>query len=165
MKWILRLILLGALAATAFWLWTVLFPSPDKVVLKKLSRLAQEATFGSDDSNLVRASKASSVISYFAADTQVFVVLEGVGSRVFAGRDELREAVMGGAVNFPSLDVKFVDATARVAADKQTVDVNCTAEVKLARQKEVGVQELRFEFKKIEGEWRISRLEPVKTLQ
>jgi len=37
MKTVFRLVLLAALAAGGFWLWTVLFPSPEKVILRKIA--------------------------------------------------------------------------------------------------------------------------------
>ncbi len=33
MKILVRLVLLAALAGLGFWLWTVLFPSPEKILL------------------------------------------------------------------------------------------------------------------------------------
>ena len=58
MKIVFRLVLLAALAAGGFWLWTVLFPSPEKVVRRQIARLAATATFKAGDNNLTRAAKA-----------------------------------------------------------------------------------------------------------
>ena len=38
MKIFFRLVLLAAVAALGFWLWTVFFPSPEQVALKKIDR-------------------------------------------------------------------------------------------------------------------------------
>ena len=46
MKIVFRLVLLVAAAALGLWLWTVLFPSPEKLVLRKISNLAATATIG-----------------------------------------------------------------------------------------------------------------------
>lgn len=165
MKIIFRVILLAAIAALGFWLWTVLFPSPEKAVLKKVSALAATATFSVDASNLTRAGKASSVVGLFASDTEIVLDIAGVVTRTLSGRDEIREVALGGFVNLPSLQVKFLDATAKISADKKAATVSCTAELKAGNQKDFGVQELRFRFKKIENDWLITRLETVKTLQ
>lgn len=165
MKIVLRIAVLVVIGALGFWLWTVLFPSPEKIVLKKMAALANIATFSADASNITRAGKASSVVSMFAADAQISFNANGPGSRTFSGREEIREVALAGFGSLPSLDASFLDASARVGADKQSAEVSCTAKIQLGGQKDYWVQEMRFQFKKIEGEWLIARAETVKTLQ
>jgi hypothetical protein len=165
MRIAIRLVLLAALAGLGFWLWTVFFPSPEKVVLNMISRLAATATFDAGASNLTRAGKASSVVGMFASDAQIILEASGAGARTLSGSDEIREAAIGGFGSLPSLNVRFLDATARVGADRQSAEVNCTAQVRAGDGKDLGVQEVRFQLKKIDGDWRISRVETVKTLQ
>jgi hypothetical protein len=43
--------------------------------------------------------------------------------------------------------------------------VSCTARVNANNSQDFGVQELRFQLRKIEGDWLITRAETVKTLQ
>lgn len=165
MKTAFRIALFAAVAALGFWLWTILFPSPEKLVLKKISGLAATATFGADAGNFTRAGKVSNLIGYFSVDAQIVVDVPGSGPGTLNGRDEIREAAAGGFSRLKSLDVKFLDATPKVSADRQSAEVNCTAEIRLDASKELGVQELRFQMKKIDGDWRITRVETVKTLQ
>lgn len=165
MKIAFRLILLTAVAALGFWLWTILFPSPEKIVLKKISSLAATATFSADTGNIVRASKISNLISYFSTDAQIVVDVPGTASGTLNSRDEIREAAAGTFTRLKSLDVKFLDATPKVAADKQSAEVSCTAEIHIGESKDFGVQELRFQLKKIESDWLITRIETVKTLK
>jgi hypothetical protein len=165
MKIASRLVLFALLAALGFWLWTVLFPSPEKVVLKKISKLAVTATIGANDGAITRAAKAGNVVSDFANDAEIIFDISGVGARTLSGRDEIRESAMGGFANVPSLKVQFLDAAARVGADKQTAEVTCTARVSVGDNKDFGIQELRFQLKKIDGDWLITRAETVKTLQ
>lgn len=165
MKITFRIVLLAAVVGLGFWLWTVLFPSPEKQVLKKISRLAETATFSADANNIIRASKVSNLIGFFSTDAQIVLDIPGVGRGTLNSRDEIREAAAGGFTRLKSLDVKFLDATPKVSADKQSAKVNCTAEVRMDNSKELGVQELLLYFKKIDSEWRITRVESVKTLQ
>ncbi len=165
MKIVFRLGLLAAVAALGCWLWTVLFPSPEKAVLKKVSALAEAATFSADASNILRASKASSVVSLFASDAEIVLDIAGVVTRTLSGREEIREVTLGGFVNLPSLKAEFLDATAKISADKKSAEVSCTAKLQAGSQKDFGVQELRFNFKLIENNWLITRLVTVKTLQ
>ena len=165
MKIIVRILLLAALAGLGLWLWTILFPSPEKLVLEKISSLATTATINANDGNFVRAGKVSNLIGYFSSDAQIVLEISGVGQGALNGRDEIREAAAHGFTGLKSLNVKFLDATAKIGADRQSAEVNCTAEVQIGDSKELGVQELVFQLKKIDENWRITRIESVKTLQ
>ena len=165
MKIALRLVLLAAVAGIGFWLWTVLFPSPEKIVLKKISNLAATATVSAADGNITRATKVGNLISYFAPDAEVTYDVSDVGSHTFASRDEIREAAAGAFTQLSSLKVQFFDAAATVGPDRQSAVVTCTAKVNIAGGKEFGIQELRFQFSKIDRDWLITRAETVKTLQ
>jgi len=93
------------------------------------------------------------------------VDVPGTGAGSLSGRDEIREAAAGGFTRLTALKVEFLDATARVAADKLGAEVDCTAKISAGNSKEFAVQEVRFQFRKIEGSWLITRAETVKTLQ
>lgn len=164
MKMIFRLALLAAVAALGFWLWTIFFPSPEKAVLKKISGLAATATLRAEDSNLIRAAKAANLAGFFAADARIILNVSDLPNRTLDGREEIRETALGGFANTRVLNVKFLDASVRLGADKQTADVDCTAEVNAGDRKDFGVEELHFQFKKTDGDWLITLVETVKTL-
>jgi hypothetical protein len=165
MKIVARVVLLAALAGLGLWLWTVLFPSPEKIVLKKISALAANATISASDGRITRAARASNVVSEFALDAEIVLDLTGLPEHSWSGRDEIRESALAGFASTPSLKVQFLDATARVGPDQQTAEASCTARVNAGDSKDLGIQELRFQFRKIDGDWLITRLETVKTLQ
>lgn len=165
MKIATRLVLVVALAALGCWLWTVFFPNPEKVVLKRIASLAKTATVSAGDGAIARAAKVSSVIGYFATDAEIQFDTPETGAHTINGRDEIREIAAGGFANVHSLTVKFDDATARVTPDKQSADVSCTAKVTPGDSRDFGLQELRFTLKKIDGDWLITKVETVKTLQ
>jgi hypothetical protein len=164
MKTAVRLVLVAAAAAVGCWLWTILFPSPEKVILKKIASLAATATFGANAGNLTRANKVSNLIGYFATDAEINLTAAEFHARTLSGRDEIREAAAGGFVSLPSLNVQFLDVTVHLGADRQTAEVSCTARVTVGDNKDYGVQEMHFELKKIDGDWLITRAETVKTL-
>jgi len=165
MKIALRLVLLAVVAVIGFWLWTVLFPSPEKIVLKRISNLAATATVGAGESSILRATKVGNLIAYFSTDAEIHVDVSEVGAHTLSGRDEIREAAAGAFTQLSSLKVQFFDAVARVGLDKQSAEVTCTARVNIADGKDFGIQELKFQLKKIDGDWLITRAETVKTLQ
>jgi hypothetical protein len=165
MKIVIRLFLLAAMVALGWWLWTVFFPSPERVVLKRMQSLAQLLTFKADISNISRASRASEFIGYFSVDTEIVVDVPELGAHTFSGRDEVREAGNGGFMSAPGLSVSFLDTTVRIGPDRQTAEVSCTLKASVGNDKDFGVQELHFKWKKIEGTWQITRAETVKTLR
>jgi hypothetical protein len=165
MKIAFRLVLLAAAATLGFWFWTVLFPSPEKLVLKKISSLARTATISVSDGNITRATKVSNLIGYFAVDADIHFDVTGYPAHTLSGRDEIREAAAGGFTSLTTLTIQFLDLTVRLGADKLTADVSCTAKVNAGDSKDFGVQEMHFQLKKIAGDWLITRAETVKTLQ
>jgi hypothetical protein len=164
MKTVFRLVLLAALAAGGFWLWTVLFPSPEKVVRRQIARLAATATFKADANNLTRAGKAMKLVSFFAPDGQITFDASGYPGRTLSGRDEIKETALAGFAGLPQLKVEFLDVTIHLGADRQTADVSCTARVDIGDRKDYGVQEMRFQLKKTDGKWLITLAATVKTL-
>lgn len=162
MKIVFRLAVLAVVAALGFWLWTILFPSPEKAVLRKMAGLASAATFNADAGSLARAAKAGNLTGFFSPAAQIILDTPGLGARTFSGRDEIREAALAGFATLNSLKVKFLDTTVQISADKQTANVSCTIEVNAG--KDYGAQEMHFQFRKIDGAWLITRAETVKTL-
>ena len=131
----------------------------------KIASLAATATFSADASNLTRAGKANNLVSMFASDAQIILDASSGGGHTFSGSDEIRAAAIGGFGSLPSLKVEFLDATAKVSPDQQNAEVNCTAKISAGASKDFGVQEIRFQLKKTDGSWLITRVETVKTLQ
>lgn len=164
MKITFRLILLTALAALGFWLWTVFFPSPEKVIRRQLAELARTATFGAQDSAIARGLKAQRLANFFSADAQLIFDAPGVGQRTLAGREEIKETAAAGFHSTPSLGVEFLDVSIRLDDRRRAAEVSCTAKIRSGDTKDFGVQEMRFHFGKIEGKWLIVRVETVKTL-
>lgn len=164
MKTVIRLVLLAAVAALGCWLWTIFFPGPEKLILKKIAGLAATATFDASDSNVTRAVKVGNLIAYFAVAAEINVDVPELGAHTLSGRDEIRDAARAMFASLATLNVEFLDVTVRLGAGKQTADVSCTARVNAGDKKDFGVQELHFQLKKIDGAWLITRMETVKTL-
>lgn len=164
MKMITRIILLIMACGLGFWLWTVFFPSPREIALKKITSLAATATVNANDSNLTRAGKAVKLAGFFSTNVEIVVNIPDLAHRTVTGREQVKESAMAGFQQITSLQVQFFDVTATVAPDKQTVDVSCTLKVSANGRKDYGVQELHVRFKKLDGDWLITRVETVQTL-
>ena len=82
MKIVFRILLLAALAALGIWLWTVLFPSPEKVICKRLTELARTVSSSANESDLTRLAAARNVGEFFATNVELNVNLPELGQRI-----------------------------------------------------------------------------------
>jgi len=164
MKIVGRFLGLLALLALAVWLWSVLFPSPEKIIRKQLAAIAQVASFAGNEGPLTKARNAAKLADFFSGDALVTFDAPGHGQQVLTGRNEIQQTALGARSGLASLAVEFFDVNVTLAADKQSATVDLTARARVGGEASAYVQEMKFVFKKIEGRWLITRVETVKTL-
>ena len=164
MKTVSRLVLLAALIAAGVWLWTILYPSPEKIVRKRLAQAASEASFKSGENPLISAARAETLAGFFSTNVEININVPEIGQHDFAGRDEIMQAAAGARAEFSSLKVEFPDMNITVGLDKLSAVADVAVKVQAAGQKDFNVQELKFTFQKIGGDWLITRVETVRTL-
>ena len=156
--------MLAALVALGVWMWTVLFPSPEKVIRKRLVGLANAASFSSDEGNLVRLAGAQSLGGFFSVDVQVDIDVPGHVQERLMSRQEIVQAAMAARSTVAALKVKFPDINITVAPDKQSAVADLTVEARVSGQPDLIVQEMKFTLRKTDGKWLVTRVETVRTL-
>ena len=62
------------------------------------------------------------------------------------------------------LSVEFLDINVTVEPDRKSAAADLTLKARVAGEKDLIVQELKFTLRKIDGTWLIIRVETVKTL-
>jgi len=159
-----RLALLAVLAALGFWLYTVLFPGPDKVIRKRLAKVAQLASIRPDQGLLSRGASIQELANHFDSKVEITVNWRGRSEHSLAGRDEIIQAAKLAHTQFKSLEFEFLDVNVTLAPDKQSATVNLTAKVTSDDEKDFQVQELKITLKKVNGDWLIFQIETVRTL-
>jgi ketosteroid isomerase-like protein len=164
MKIVRRIFALLALLALGLWLWSVLFPGPEKIIRKQLAAVAEVASFAGNEGPLSKASNAAKLAGYVSVNTQVTFDAPGHGQQILSGRDEIQQFALGVRSTLGSLAVEFLDVNVTLAADKQSATVDLTARVKVGGESSSYVQEMKFVLKKMDGQWLIVRVETVKTL-
>ncbi len=162
-EWVTRAVLLGVLVALGFWGWHVCFPSPEKVIRKRLDELAKAASFSSNQGLVAKAWNASVLGEFFTPDVEVTVDVPGT-QHTLNGRDELLQAAVSARSVVSSLSIKFPDIKVVVAPDKNSATVNLTAEGRVPGQREFYLQELRLRMIRIKRDWLINQIETVRTL-
>jgi hypothetical protein len=163
MKIIIRIVLLAALAVLGIWLWTVLFPRPEKVIRRRLTELARTVSSSANESDLARLAAARSVAGFFAADVELNVDLPELGQRTM-DHVEITQLALMGRSRAGGLQVKFPDINITVAPDKQSAMADLTVEANISGEHDSVVREMKFTLRKTDGQWLITRIETVRTL-
>jgi hypothetical protein len=161
-KWVWRAVIVALLLVGAFFAWQWLFPSPERVIRKRLAEVAQVASFTSREGPLAQLANSQKLTTYFSSDVVVTVDVPGRSPQTFSGRDTLLQGAMGARSVVGSLSVEFLDMNVALGADKLSAVVNLTAKGKTPT--DLLVQELKVMLQKIDGVWLIIRVETVKTL-
>ncbi len=94
MKFLSRIIVLVIVAALTFWLWTVFFPSPEKIIRKQLLNMAGDVSFSQGQNNLIKLAHAQSVAGFFASNVVLALTLPGHVEQATLDRDEITQAVL-----------------------------------------------------------------------
>ena len=164
MKIALRFILFVALVALGVWLWCILFPSPEKVIHKRLVELARIVSCSSGESDLMRLAAARSVAGFFSTNVELAVELPELGQRNSMDREEITQVALLARARAGGVQVKFTDINMTVAPDKQSAVADLTVEAKVSGERDPFVQQMKFTLQKIDGKWLIARVETVRTL-
>lgn len=164
-KWIVRVVLLAAVVLVGTGIFRWLFPDDRKVIATRLKRIAELATFSSNEAPLTRLGNAKELSNFFAGDVEVLVDVPGMQAHTIQGRDELFQMAMAARATSPSVTVEFPDVVTTVDADKTGAESNLTLKARVTGQPELIVQEMAVSWKKMDGAWRITKLRTVKTLQ
>ena len=164
MKLAVRLALLAAVIAAGVWLWTVLFPSPPEIIRARLSRLARDASFRSSEGTLAILNKAEKIAGYFSTNVEVDLDIPGRLEHSFIGREEIIQAATAAHGAVGGLKVEFLDVEAAVGPDPAVATADLTLRARAEGDRDDIVQEMKFTFRKIDGDWLITRVETVRTL-
>lgn len=164
MKRVVQLLFIVALAGLAFWLWTVFFPSPEKVIRSRLNALAKMVSFDSRGGMLSQALSAERVGDFFTQDVDIEINVSGYETTSLHGRDEVQQAAMAARSRLSALKVGFVDINVKLDPDGQGAKVNLTGNANVPGERDISAQEFNFVLKKVDGKWLISHVETVKTL-
>jgi hypothetical protein len=163
-KIILRLILVIVLIALGVWLWTVFFPSPQKIIRKNLLSLARDISFSAGENDLIKIADAQSVGNFFASNIVVNITIPGHEQESIMGPAEIIQGALILRQQSTDMEVKFPDINVTVAPDKNSATADATVEVNTATQHDAIIQEVKFTFAKVDGQWLITEVDTVRTL-
>jgi hypothetical protein len=152
------------LAAGLWSAWHFFFPPPEKVIQKRLQKLAA-AISENPQGNIGKVANVNRIGSFFHPNVSLNV--EGFG-REFStvqGRGELEQMAMGARQNGIGVEVLFSNIHVRAQRGDTNATAVVTAEVRLNGQKEPIVQDIRLGFEYLDRTWLIRSVNPLKTLK
>jgi hypothetical protein len=164
MKRVIPIIVAAAIIGLGFWLRSVWFPSPERVVHSRLDALAKAISFSSNGGMLGQAYNAQKAADFFTTDVDVDLNVAGYDSITLHGRDEVLQVAMAARSRLTSLKVEFLDMNITIDPGGQTAKVNLTAKAIVPGERDISAQEFNFMLKKVDGKWLIYKVETVKTL-
>ncbi len=164
MKILIRLALVGAMAAAGVWLWTVLFPSPVEIIRAQLNQMARYASFNSPQNQLAALAAADKLSSFFTTNVQIVLQFPGNDEHTINGRDEIRQDIVAARLSLDRLKVEFPDINVTVAPDENSAVADLTVRADTDGDKDGVAEEMKFTFQKIDGQWLVTRIDTVQVL-
>ncbi len=156
------LLLVAALLLFAGYQW--LNPTPEKFIRHRLIDLAKAASFQSSEAPLAKLANAQMISSFCSQNVEISVDLPGRQTGTVTGRDEVMQGLLASRQAVSSLSVDFYDITVQLSPDRESATANLTVRARTSGDRDDYIQELRFTFQKIEGDWFIVRVQTIKTL-
>jgi len=156
------LFLAGVAMALLVWCVLKLFPSDEEKIRRRLDRLAQVASFKSDEPPLSKLGNASETAGFFSKDVVFKLnVADGVGHDI-KGRETLLQLIMTSRQSLSSLKLEFLDMEVEVAADKTEAVSRFTIRATVSNEPDLQIQQVKLNLIKLDGKWFINRLETVR---
>lgn len=159
-----RLALILLVLVAGLWLWSMIFPSPEKAIRKHLVKTARTASFKANEGAVERMGNIAELAGCFSPDAELKFETPGTGTQSITGRADIMRAAGLARGMSNALQVDLLDASLSVAPDKQTATVDLTARAKVPGDRDFFIQEMKFYLKKFGRSWLIIRIETVKTL-
>ena len=164
MKSIRTIVTVFAIAAIGFGIYYWLFPPPEKVIRKKLTKLA-EAISSKPEGNISTMANVNRIGSFFHPNVTISVEGYGVELGAVNGRGELQQAALAARQRLGAISVEFYNVEVLVGAGKTNATATATVLVKINNDPNAQVQEIKLEWEKYDRDWMIRSATPSKSLK
>src|SRR5688572_29406118 len=138
---------LVAVAAIAFGVYYFLFPPPEKVIRKRISKLGQ-AISARPEGNIATVANVNRIGSFFHPN--VSITVEGFGTEFASvqGRGELQQMAMAARQRVGAVSVEFFNVQVDVAG-KTNASATATVLIKLSTDNNPITQEIQLQFERL----------------
>lgn len=166
MKWLWRSLLVLVLLGGGFWLWRSLHPGTEKIIRDRLDQLARQVSFQSDETDLVRLGKLSSITGFFAPEVELKLNFREVQLRRTFDLEMIQTGVLGLRTEQPQgITIDFVDTTITLPAGGEFATAELTMKASTPGERDFNMQEMKFALHRQGDRWLIYRVETVRTLK
>ncbi len=148
-------------ALLAVWLVYHWFPNEDRIIRQRFQQLAQLASTRPDESRFKRLANARRIADFFSQDA--ILHFTNPGPELIDGRQQLLQTAITAKLNVRQARIQFLDLRVERGADGVSATVDLTVLADVNDEKNAVAQEVRFTLAKIEGEWLLTRMDPVKS--
>ena len=149
--------------ALGIWAVRILFPSDETVIRKLLTQTAATASLKPNQNALVKLAGANKLAEFFTADVVMHLDVTAGRTRTIHGREELIEIVIAARAKLQEAKIQLHDIVVELAPDRQTALAQLTALANIDGSTDPIFQLLKMRLKKIDGDWKISQVDTVKT--
>ena len=139
-------------------------PSDERRIQRLLANLATEASRPAQGKALANLAAANRLADYFAPEFQINVTASGVPDLAINDRGELVQAIVAARARQGSVKVALLDPRT-IELRVGTAVVEATAKAQNTGEPEPLIAMLRFTLAKLEGRWRIQRIESVRPFE
>jgi hypothetical protein len=161
-----RLILLLGFCAVviAAFLWFLGDPQKRETrrVRKRLTSLAEDASFGPRDHPFTKLAYPGKVAGYFAET--VYLEIPNITLREDVTRSHLESVLGGFRAQVRGLDVQFIDIMVEFRGSLTNAVAHLTSKIYVTGDQGYGIQEFQIGLQKLHAQWEIHRITTVRTM-
>jgi hypothetical protein len=159
------LILMAVAVALGTWLWGFFFPNPEKIIRARLREISERASFPANQAPFAALSDVQRLCAMVSPDVTIQVNAPGAGHHSIQGREDLRQGAIGWRASVNGAKVEFPDIAVTVAPDKQSAEVLLTLKARVPTEPDSIYEEMKVAFRKLDGNWLVTRAETVRMLR
>ncbi|MFO1460365.1 MAG: nuclear transport factor 2 family protein [Verrucomicrobiota bacterium] len=157
------------LALVALWGWRdTLFPGEEVRIRKTLESLMGEVSFEPNEGGIAAGRRISAAVGRFTPDAEIQLEILGAGSFHISGGGEIQQTLWAARRGARRLRVRFFDIVPSVSPGGRSADARLTATAEAvgnrSNQEGFEAMEFRLQLQRVEGAWRISRVDTVQAL-
>jgi ketosteroid isomerase-like protein len=146
------------------WVWRILFPGDERLIRQLLAEAAQTASVKPNENPIFKLAGANKLVGFFSPDAVVKVEVAGLDTRSLSGRDDLLQAVAAARAGLQEARIQLHEVAVQVDPAGRAATAQLVATAYLNGTGNPVVQELRLQLGKIEGRWKIVRVETMRGL-
>ncbi len=156
---------LAAAAVCALILYQHLFPNDERVIRRRLDRLAAITSVPDNPGLTSTLAAADRLRDYLTSDAEIEIERPGERRYTLTGRQDIIQTWVATRSSLAGLKVSFVDLEVVLDPGRRAATAQVTVRATQASQRDSFVQEFKLQLTKEDGQWRIRRAETVRTLK